>query len=142
VRRSTRRFDQAGQALVEWAASAFVLLLFALGILAVALVVQEYRAVREAASQAAFAAARAPSSQTAQVTGGRTGLEALQGTQVESAVVTVDVGDFRRGGVVVARVQGYVSLGAFPIVSQLLGERFPLHYEARALIEPYRSRSG
>jgi len=68
----------------------------------VALVVQEYRAVREAASQAAFAAARAPSSQTAQVTGGRTGLEALQGTQVESAVVTVDVGDFRRGGVVVA----------------------------------------
>jgi Flp pilus assembly protein TadG len=141
MRQSRRRSDQSGQALVEWAASAFVLLLFALGILAVAEIVQEYRVVRGAASQAAFAAARAPSAQAAQVAGGRAGLEALQGTQVESATVRVDVGDYRRGGVVVARVKGYVSLGAFPIVSQLLGERFPLHYQARALIEPYRSRS-
>jgi Flp pilus assembly protein TadG len=138
----TRPSSQSGQALVEWAASAFVLLLFALGILAVAEVVQEYRAVREAASQAAFAAARAPSSLAAQQSGGRAGLEALQGTQVESAAVSVDVGSFQRGGVVIARVQGFVNLGEFPIVSQLLGHRFPLHYEARALIEPYRSRSG
>jgi Flp pilus assembly protein TadG len=52
---------QSGQALVEWAVVAFVLLLFAMGILALGQIVGEYMAVRSAASQGAFAAARAPS---------------------------------------------------------------------------------
>jgi Flp pilus assembly protein TadG len=141
MRSSQRLPGQSGQALVEWAASAFVLLLFALGILAVGEVIQEYRVVRESATQAAFAAARAPSPQVAQEAGGRAAIEALQGTQVEGATVNVGVGGFRRGGTVMASVKGYVSLGSFPIVSQLLGDRFPLKSEARALIEPYRSRS-
>ena len=55
------RRSQSGQALVEWAAVAFVLLLFALGLVAIGQIVGEYMAVRSAASQAALAAARAPS---------------------------------------------------------------------------------
>ena len=55
------RREQSGQALVEWAASSFVLLLFALGLLAVGQVSGEYMAVPSAATQAARGAARAPS---------------------------------------------------------------------------------
>ena len=48
---------QSGQAVVEWAVVAFVLLLFALSLLALGQIVGQYMAVRSAASQAAFAAA-------------------------------------------------------------------------------------
>src|SRR6266700_2902681 len=65
------RSTQSGQALVEWAISAFLLLLFAFSLLAVGHVVGEYMAVRAASSQAAFAAARAPSVQAAQAAGRR-----------------------------------------------------------------------
>ena len=47
---------QSGQALVEWGLSAFVLMLFAFGLLAVGQIVGEDMAVRSAATQAAFAA--------------------------------------------------------------------------------------
>ncbi len=56
---------RSGQALAEWALSAFVLLLLALGILAVGQVVGEDMAIRPGATQAAFAAARAPRAQAA-----------------------------------------------------------------------------
>ncbi len=58
------RRSQSGQALVEWAAVAFVLLLFALGLVAIGQIVGEYMAVRSAASQAAFAAMQSPSVRT------------------------------------------------------------------------------
>ena len=133
---------QDGQALVEWAVVAFVLLLFAIGILALGQIVGQYTAVRSAASQAAFAAARAPSAQAAQVSATNAAREAVAGSQVEGFVVTVDTAGFQRGGVVTVTTQGYVSLGAYPIVSQLLGDRFPLTWHSSAVIEPYRSRSS
>jgi len=133
--------EQQGQSLVEWAVVAFVLLLFALGILALGQIVGEYTAVRSAASQGAFAAARAPSGVAANLAARRAAEEAVAGAHVEDFMVAVDTGGFRRGGLVTVTTRGYVSLGAYPIVSQLLGQRFPLGWHAIAVIEPYRSRS-
>ena len=89
---------QSGQALVEWALSAFVLLLLSLGILAVGQVVGEDMAIRSAASQAAFAAARAPSAQAAQTAGLAAGQEAVRGAQIEDFQLTIDTGSFQRLG--------------------------------------------
>jgi len=135
-----RHSTQAGQSTVEWAVSAFVLLLFALSLLAVSHVVGEYMAVRSAASQAAFAAARAPSAPAAQEAGRRAALQAVSGTQVRDFQVTVSTGGFERGSTLTVRTAGCVSLGDFPIAAQTLGQCAPLRWTARALIEPYRSR--
>src|SRR5713101_2457412 len=109
---------QSGQALVEWALSAFVLLLLALGILAVGQVVGEDMAIRSAATQAAFAAARAPSAQAAQTAGLAAGQEAVRGAQIEDFQLTIDTGSFQRGTALTVTVRGYVSLAAFPIGRQ------------------------
>jgi Flp pilus assembly protein TadG len=135
-----RRSGQAGQSLVEWAVSAFVLLLFALGILAVGQIVTQYVALRSAASQAAFAAARAPSGQDAQQAAQDAGQQAVRGSQLQDFNLTVSTGGFQRGGTLTATAQGYASLDAFPIISQVLGHRVRLSWQAHALIEPYRSR--
>jgi Flp pilus assembly protein TadG len=132
---------QSGQAMVEWAAVAFVLVLFALGLVALGQIIGQYMAVRSAASQAAFAAARAPSESAAVQIGQEAAREAMQGSQVESFVVRIDAGNFERGSTVTARAEGDLSLAAFPIVRQILGQRFHLEWQASALIEPYRSRA-
>ena len=93
---------QGGQALVEWAVVAFVLLLFAMGILALGQIVGEYMAVRSAASQGAFAAARAPSAQSAQAAASRAAQEAAAGSQVQGFAVNVDTAGFQRGDVVIS----------------------------------------
>lgn len=136
------RSSQSGQALVEWALTAFLLLLFAFSLLAVGHVVGEYMAVRAASSQAAFAAARAPSAQAAQTVGRRAAEEAVSGSQVSDFQITISTGGFERGGTITAQASGCVSLGDFPIVSQTLGQCVPLRWTAHALIEPFRSRSG
>jgi len=135
------RRRQAGQAMVEWALSAFVLMLFALGLLAVGQIVTQDMAVRSAATQAAFAAARAPSAQVAQVAGQTAARDVARGSQVQDLQVTVDTGSFQRGSPLTVTAHGYVSLAAFPIVSQVLGQRVALTWQAHALIEPYRSRT-
>ena len=133
---------ESGQALVEWAASAFVLLLFVLGILAVGQIVGEDMAVRSAATQAAFAAARAPSPGAAQRAADQAAKEAIESSQVQDFHLTVDLAGFQRGGILTITAEGYVNLAAFPIVSQTLGQRLKLSWQARALIEPYRSRTN
>ena len=135
-----RRRQQTGQALVEWAVSAFVLLLFALGILAVGQIVSQYVALRSAASQAAFAAARAPSEQDARRAANEAAQQAVQDSQLQDFSLTLETGGFQRGGTLTANVQGYVGLDEFPIISQVLGQRVRLTWQASALIEPYRSR--
>lgn len=132
---------QSGQALVEWGLSAFVLMLFAFGLLAVGQIVGEDTAVRSAASQAAFAAARAPSAAAAQQYGQAAAAEAIQGTQVENFQLTIDTGSFQRGSILTVTARGYVNLTAFPGISQVLGGRVALTWQAHALIEPYRSRT-
>jgi len=132
---------QSGQALVEWGLSAFVLMLFAFGLLAVGQIVGEDMAIRSAATQAAFAAARAPSAAAAQQYGQAAAAEAIQGTQVENFQVTIDTGSFQRGSTLTVTAQGYVNLTAFSGISQLLGGRVALTWQAHALIEPYRSRT-
>ena len=133
---------QSGQALVEWALSAFVLLLFGLGILAVGQVVGEYMAIRSAASQAAFAAARAPSEDEAKASAQAACQQVIQGSQVKDFSCILDTGGFQRGGVLTATARGYVDLAPFPIVSGFLGDRVPVSWQAHALIEPYRSRAA
>jgi Flp pilus assembly protein TadG len=132
---------QSGQALVEWSAVAFVLLLFALGLIAVGQIVGEYMDVRSAATQAAFAAARAPSAADAQQSGQTAAREAVRNSQVEDFQITIDAPGFQRGSTLTATATGYVRLSAFPIVNQVLGERVQLRWQAHALVEPYRSRA-
>ena len=132
---------QSGQALVEWGMSAFVLMLFAFGLLAVGQIVGEDMAVRSAATQAAFAAARAPSASAAQQYGQAAAAEAMRGVQVENFQVTIDTGTFQRGSTLTVTAQASVGLTAFPGISQLLGGRVALTWQAHALIEPYRSRT-
>ena len=132
---------QSGQALVEWGMSAFVLMLFAFGLLAVGQIVGEDMAVRSAATQAAFAAARAPSASAAQQFGQAAAAEAMRGVQVENFQVTIDTGTFQRGSTLTVTAKGYVSLAALPGISQLLGGKVALTWQAHALVEPYRSRT-
>jgi Flp pilus assembly protein TadG len=131
---------QGGQAVIELALVLPVLLIYALGILAVGEIVREYTAVRAAATQAAFAAARAPSLVEARQAGGVAAHEAVAGAPVQDFVIQVDAGTFARGGVVTTMAAGYVDLGAFPAAEAFLGRRFHLEWRAHALIEPYRSR--
>ena len=121
--------------------SAFVLMLFAFGLLAVGQIVGEDMAVRSAATQAAFAAARAPSASAAQQYGQAVAAEAMRGVQVENFQVTIDTGTFQRGSTLTVTARGSVGLAAIPGISQLLGGRVVLTWQAHALIEPYRSRT-
>ena len=132
---------QSGQAVVEWAVVAFVLVLFALSLLALGQIVGQYMAVRSAASQAAFAAARAPSEPAAIQAGEDSAYQAMRGSLVEAFAVRIEAGNFERGATLTATAEGYLSLAPFPIVRQILGQRFHLQWQASALIEPYRSRS-
>src|SRR5438046_3790997 len=106
---------QSGQALVEWGLSAFVLMLFAFGLLAVGQIVREDMAIRSAATQAAFAAARAPSAAAAQQYGQAAAAAAVRGSQVENVQVTIDAGPFQRGSTVTATANGHVTLTAVPV---------------------------
>src|SRR5260370_20530186 len=106
--------------MAEWAISAFVLLLFALSILAVGQVVGEYSAVRAAASQAAFAAARAPSEAAAQAAGQSAAAEAVKNSGVRQFAVKIDTGGFQRGGVLTVTATGCSDISVFPIVTQFL----------------------
>ncbi len=135
------RRTHSGQALVEWAVVSFVLLLFVLGLVALGQIVGQYMAVRSAASQAALAAARAPSESAAIKAGQDAAHEAVRGSDVQAFTLAIELGSFERGSPLTARAAGFVSLAAFPIVSQILGQRFRLVWEASALIEPYRSRA-
>src|ERR1700682_5439562 len=100
-----------------------------------------YRPCRRAATQAVFSAAQAPSATEALAVGQNAAREAIGNSQLESLTVQIDVGNFERGGTLTAHAEAFVSLAPFPIVRQLLGQRFHLAWEASALVEPYRSRA-
>jgi hypothetical protein len=85
--------------------------------------------------------ARAPSAGDAVAVGRNAAHEAIGSSQLESFTVQIDVGNFERGRTLTARAEAFVSLAPFPIVRQLLGQRFRLSWEASALVEPYRSRA-
>jgi hypothetical protein len=92
-------------------------------------------------TQAAFAAARAPSATAAQLYGQAAAAEAVLGSQIENLQVTIDTGSFQRGSTLTVTARGYVNLASFPIISQVLGGRVEVTWQAHALIEPYRSRT-
>lgn len=133
---------QSGQALVEWGMSALVLMLFAFGLITVGQIVSEDMAVRSAVTQAAFAAARAPSAAAAEQYGQAAAAEAMRGVKVENFQLTIDTGTFQRGSTLTVTAHGYASLIALPGITQLFGGRLALTWQAHALIEPYRSRTS
>ena len=134
--------SQGGQAMVELALTALVLVLFGLGLLAVGHVVGEYMAVRAAASQAALAAARAPNAAAAQTAARPAADQAVASSQVRDLRLDLDTAGFQRGATLTATASGCVSLEPFAIVSSVLGRCVPLRWTAHALVEPYRSRSA
>lgn len=136
-----RSCPQRGQAVTELALILPVALLGLLGVLAVGQLALQYQAVRAAATQAAFAAARSSSLRDAQVVAPRAGVEAAAGSGVRDLRVSVDAGGFIRGSMLTARVEGYADLAPFGPAADLLGRRFRMSYEARAVIEPFRSRT-
>jgi hypothetical protein len=127
---------------VEWAVSAFVLLLFAFSFLAVDQIAGEYTVVRSAATQAAFAAARALSELDAQASAKQAASEAVVGSQVRDFQMTLETNGFQRGAVLTATATGCVGLDFFPFASDLFGRCVQLRWSAHALIEPFRSRSA
>jgi Flp pilus assembly protein TadG len=133
--------SESGQSLIEFALCAFVLLLMSLGILAVGQIVNEYVAVRAAASQAALVAARAASADAAQREANQAAADAVRNSQIQDFHLDLDTGGFQRGGTLTVTARGYVGLDSFPIISQVLGGRVPLSWQAHALIEPFRSRA-
>jgi hypothetical protein len=132
---------QSGQALLEWAVSALVLMIFAFGILAVGEVVGEYMAVRSAASQAALAAARAPSADAAESAARQAAEAAVAGSHLSDFRLTLELGGFERGAELTVEATGCVSLDPFTALVQALGRCVRLDWTAHALIEPYRSRT-
>ncbi len=134
------RRPQSGQAMVELALSLVVILPFVFSFLAVGQIAIEYVAVRSAATQAAFAAARAPSATTAQQSARQAAQEAVAGSQVRNFQITVDTQGFQRGAVLTATATGCVSLDLFPLTPAIFGRCPRLAWSAHALIEPYRSR--
>src|SRR5207237_5621902 len=96
---------------------AFGLMLLAFALLAVGQIVGEDTAVRSAATQAAFAAARAPNAAAAQQYGQAAAVEAMRGTRVEDFQVTIDTGTFQRGSTLTVTVHGFVCLAALSCVA-------------------------
>ena len=138
----TVKNQQSGQAIVEWALSAGVLLIFAFGILALAHVIDGYIAVHQAASEAAYAAARAPSDAAAQRAARTAAQDATAGRGLGALQIQISTHGFQRGGALDTSVSGCVDLLAFPFAPSYLGACVPLRGEAHALIEPYRSRAS
>jgi Flp pilus assembly protein TadG len=131
----------SGQAIVELAVSVVALLVFAFCLLAVGHAVGQYMAIRSAASQAAFAAARAPSEAEAQRAGRQAAVEAISRSQLQQYQVQLETRGFQRGGLVTATSSGCVGISAFPIASRLFGPCIAMQWSVTAVVEPYRSRA-
>src|SRR5258708_33529340 len=128
---------QSGQALVEWGLSAFVLMLFAFGLLAVGQIVGEDMAVRSAATQAAFAAARAPSATAAQQYGQAAAAEAVLGSPIENLQVTIDTGSFQRGSTLPGTPRGHGNLAAVSTIPHEVGPKVRGTLHAHRHVEPH-----
>jgi len=129
-----------GQALLELALCAPVVLVLALGT-AAGVEVASARAGLEAATQAAAqAAARAPNALAATAAANARFRGVISGYPVRSATLTLSVGDFARGGIVAASSSATIDLEWAAFL--LLPGQITLHSEVRIQLEPWRSRSS
>jgi Flp pilus assembly protein TadG len=129
-----------GQALLELALCAPVVLLLALGTVAGVQVASADAGLEAATQAAAQAAARAPSAQAAQAAAQTRFRGIVSGYPVRSATLVLSVGDFDRGGIVTASASASIDIAWAAFV--LLPSRITLHSQVRTQLEPWRSRGA
>lgn len=129
---------QTGQALVELALVAPLLLFLGFGVLAVGRIAQAHMAVSAVADEAALAAAGANSADAAAAAGIRRGQQVASGYDltVGALGLSVDARDFSRGGQVRATARYTVSLQDLPLLSWA---KIPIVSTHVAPIDAYRS---
>lgn len=119
--------DERGQALAEVAICLPLVLLLALGAVAVARVADARGGLDAATGAAAQAAARAPDAQTANKAARAVFSASIAPYGLSATTLTVDLGTFARGGTVTAAASARL-------------DDLPLVAHAAARIEPWRSR--
>lgn len=127
-----------GQALVELAVTMPVLLLLALGGVALARLADARAGLDAATAAAAAEAARAQDPTSAGAAAERRFATVIAPYPVDRGALLVDLGDFQRGGLVRATGSATVSLAFAPLPG--LPRAIGLRSRAEAVIEPWRSR--
>ncbi|HYL70635.1 MAG TPA: TadE/TadG family type IV pilus assembly protein [Candidatus Dormibacteraeota bacterium] len=127
-----------GQALVELALCAPVILVLALGAVAAVEVVQAQSGLQAATDAAASAAVRAPNAATADATAQSTFAGVGASYPLLAPALTITAGDFGRSSTLTADASASVDLGAEAMA--VLPARLTLHAHAELTVEPWRSR--
>jgi Flp pilus assembly protein TadG len=129
-----------GQALIELALCAPIVILLALGT-AVGIQVASARAGLDAATQAAAdVAARAPNAETAIAAGHERFTEVVAGYPMRSATLVLSVGDFSRSASVVASSSASIDIAWAAFL--VLPGRLTLQSQVRLALEPWRSHTA
>lgn len=128
-----------GQALLELALCAPVVLLLSIGTVASVQVAKAHAGLQAATEGAAEAAARAPSPQVAVAAANARFRDVVAGYPVRSATLVLSFGDFARTGIVTASASGTVDLAWAAFT--LLPGHVALHSEVRLRLETWRSRT-
>lgn len=129
---------RSGQALLELALCAPVLLVLALGGVAAVQIFDAQSGLQAATDAAAGVAARAPDAASAVASAQRT-FESVAATYpLQAARLTIGVSDFGRGASLSMASSAVVDIAGESIA--FLPARISLSAHATALIEPYRSR--
>lgn len=132
--------DSRGQALIELALCAPLVILLALGTV-VSIQVASARAGLDAATRAAAeVAARAPNAETAVAAGHERFTEVVAGYPVRSATLVISVGDFSRTASVMASSSASIDVAWAAFL--VLPGRLTLRSQVRLALEPWRSHTA
>lgn len=127
----------AGQALVELALCAPVVILLAIGCSAVVQVLDGSAGLRAATQEAASAAVRAPDATTA-IAAARARFSAIAaGYPIRAAVLRVAIGDFGRGAQLTLSATAWVDVGWAALV---VPDHVALEERVVLRIDPWRTR--
>ena len=129
-----------GQALLELALCAPLVLLLALGTVASVQVASARDGLEAATQAAAEAAARAPSAQAAMAAAEARFRDVVAEYPLRSSTLAVSVGNFDRGGSVVAVSSGTIDLAWAALL--LLPGHVTLHSLVRLQLESWRSHNA
>jgi Flp pilus assembly protein TadG len=129
---------QRGQALAEVALCLPVVLALALGTVAVARVADARGGLDAATAAAAQAAARAPDASTAATAATSVFNASVAAYGLASPSLSLDLGGFARGALLVATGKAQVAIGFAPVPG--LPATVTLAARASARVEPWRSR--
>jgi Flp pilus assembly protein TadG len=128
-----------GQALLELALCAPVVLLLSLGTVASVEVASAHAGLEAATQAAAEAAARAPSAQAAMAAANARFRGVVAGYPLRSPTLVISVGNFARGGSVTASSSASIDLAWAAFI--LLPGQVTLHSQVRLRLESWRSRT-